>query len=186
MEIKDMLNNYGIIGIVSSYNSVLVNDKVSNLEIKNISNALKMVGLSLEVLNTLTSDLTLSEKFKIDLATKLDNDIIIIGNLSKNLLYKDIEYIKKLLIKLNSEYNKKIVVIDEDINVFINLVKCIYVIKNKSIVYSTINFYDDELYKYVKMPKIIEFVKYVNKNNRNLNEHLDIHELIKDIYRRLS
>lgn len=186
MEIKDMLNNYGIIGIVSSYNSILINDKVSNLEIKNISNALKMVGLSLEVLNTLTSDLTLSEKFKIDLATKLDNDIIIIGNLSKNLLYKDIEYIKKLLIKLNSEYNKKIVVIDEDINVFINLVKCIYVIKNKSIVYSTINLYDDELYKYVKMPKIIEFVKYVNSNNKNLNEHLDIHELIKDIYRRLS
>jgi len=186
MEIKDMLNNYGIIGIVSSYNSNIKDVKIKELEIKNISNALKMVGLSFEYLNVLTSELTLSEKFKIDLATKLDKDIIIIGNLSKNLIYKDIEFIKKLLIKLNSEYNKKIVIIDEDINVFINLVKCIYVIKNKSIIYSTTNFYDDELYKYVKMPKIIEFIKYVNKNNRNLNEHLDIHELIKDIYRRLS
>ena len=186
MEIKDMLKKFGIIGIVSSYNSNLKNDMVSNLEIKNINNALKMVGLTDECLNTLTSDLTLSEKFKIDLATKLDKDIIIIGNLSKSLLYKDIEYIKKLLIKLNNEYNKKIVVIDEDINVFINLVKCIYVIKNKDIIYSTNNFYDDELYKYVKMPKIIEFIKYVKEKNYEINEHLDIHELIKDIFRRLS
>ena len=58
--------------------------------------------------------------------------------------------------------------------------------QNKKIIYSTIDFYDNKLYEYVKMPKIIEFVKYVNSNEKKLDNHLDIHELIKDIYRSLS
>ena len=186
MEIKDMLENYGIIGIVSNYNSSLKDSKVKELNIKNISKALKMVSLDDSYLDKFTNELTCSEKFKIDLAMKLDKDIIIIGNLSKCLIYKDIEYIKKLLNKLNNDYHKKIIIIDEDINVFINLVKVICVMQNKKIIYSTIDFYDDKLYEYVKMPKIIDFVKYVNSNEKKLDNHLDIHELIKDIYRSLS
>ena len=40
-----MLNNYGIIGIVSSYNSNIKDVKIKELEIKNISNA-KIIMLS--------------------------------------------------------------------------------------------------------------------------------------------
>jgi hypothetical protein len=36
------------------------------------------------------------------------------------------------------------------------------------------------------MPKIIEFIKYVNKDKKVLNETTDIYELIKDIYRSVS
>lgn len=186
MEIKEMVKNNEIVGIVSNYGNTLKDVLVRELEIKNVSKALKMVGLDNTYLDKKVSELTLSESFKIDLATKIDKDIIIIGGLSKSLLYKDIEYIKKLLLKLNNDYHKKIVVIDEDVNVFINLVSHIYVMKDKKIMYGTKDFYDDELYKYVKMPKIIEFIKYVNKNNIKLEKHLDIHELIKDIYRRIS
>jgi len=186
MEIKELLNTYEIIGIVSNYQSSLPNVLVKDLNIKNINKALVMVELDESVLNKNVSDLTLSELFKVDLITKLDRDVIIIGNLSKNLIYKDIEFIKKLLLKLNNEYNKKIVIIDENINVFMNVVKYIYVMKNKEIIYSTNNFYDDELYRYVKMPKIVEFIKYVNKNEKRIDETLEIYELIKDIFRRLS
>lgn len=186
MELKELLNTYEIIGIVSNYQSSLPDILVSNLNIKNINKALLMVGLDESILSKKVSELTLSELFKVDLLTKLDKDIIIIGNLSKNLIYKDIEFIKKLLLKLSNEYNKKIVIIDEDIKVFMNLVKYIYVMKNKQIIYSTNNFFDDELYKYVKMPKIIEFIKYVNKDEKRVDETLEIYELIKDIFRRLS
>lgn len=181
-----MIKNNEIIGVVSAYHHTLKEGLVKDLKVKNIDKALIMVNLDSKVLHKKINELSLSELFKVDLLTKLDKDIIIVGGLSKNLIYKDIEYIKKLLLKLNKEYNKKIVVIDEDISVFMNLVKCIYVIKNKKIVYSTDNFFDDKLYEQVNMPKIIEFIKYVNKDNKRIDETLEIHELIKDIFRRLS
>ena len=181
-----MLNNKDIIGVVSNYQNSLENVLVKDLKVKNISKALIMVGLNDTYLNKKINDLTISEQFKIDLLTKLDKDIIIIGNLSKDLIYKDIEYIKKLLLKLSNNYHKKIVIIDEDISVFINLVKHIYVLRNREILYDTEDLYDDELYKYVRMPKIIEFIKYVNKDEIRIDSHLDVHELIKDIFRRVS
>lgn len=186
MEIKNILKNDKIIGVIGNYQSTLQSCFIKDLNIKNISKALIMVGLDDTFINKRFEELTLSEQFKIDLATKLNKDIIIIGNLSKNLIYKDIEYIKKLLLKLCNEYHKKIIVIDEDVNIFFNLVKHIYVLKDKKIVYDTNDFFDDNLYKYVKMPKIIDFIKYVNKDEIRINNNLEIYELIKDIFRRVS
>lgn len=183
---KERIEKYGIIGVVSNYSPVISNVKISELNIRNIDNALKMVGLDNDVKNKLYSELSLSEQFKVDLMTKLNKDIIIIGNMSKCLIYKDMEFIKKLLIKLNNDYHKKIVVIDEDVNVFFDLVKYICVINNKEIIYETTDFFDDKLYKYCKIPKIIEFIKYVNKDGKKLNNNILVYELIKDMYRSLS
>ena len=55
----------------------------------------------------------------------------------------------------------------------------IFIAPNKEIVYSTDNFFDDKLYEYVSIPKIIEFIKYVNKDNKRIDETLEIYELIK-------
>ena len=187
MEIKDILNNYGVIGVISNYQNNLNKDKmVIELNINNLNNALKMVGLNDTFINKKVKDLSLSEQTKLDLATKLTNDIIIIGNLANTLNYKDLDFIKKLLLKLNKEYNKKIVVIDNKVDVFFNLTKRIIVLQNKTILYETEDYFDDNLYKYVKMPKIIEFIKYVNKDNKKLDNNIDIYELIKDIYRSVS
>jgi len=187
MEIKDIGKNMGIIGIISSYKSSLnISGTVSNLNIKDINNALKIVGLDEAYVTKKMTELTNSELFKVELATKLDNDIIVIGDMYSSLNYKDREFIKKLLIKLYSEYRKKIVVIDNNVESFINLTSNLFVIKNKKIIYETKNLYDDELYKYVRMPKIIEFIKYVNKDKKILSENTDIYELIKDIYRVVS
>ncbi len=183
---KDIIKKYEIIGIVSNYKISLDNSlKVKDLDIKNLPQALKMVGLTEDCIDKFINDLTLSELFKVDLATKLNKDIIVIGGLSNYLNYKDQEYIKKILTKLNQDYHKYIIVIDENVKVFINLVKRIYVLDNKNIVYETSDFYDLELYKYTKMPKIIEFINYVNQNNK-INKTLDIYELIKDIFRSVS
>ena len=163
---KDIIKKYEIIGIVSNYKISLDNSlKVKELDIKNLPQALKMVGLTEDYIDKSINDLTLSELFKVDLATKLNKDIIVIGGLSNYLNYKDQEYIKKILTKLNQDYHKYIIVIDEN--------------------YETSDFYDLELYKYTKMPKIIEFINYVNQNNK-INKTLDIYELIKDIFRSVS
>lgn len=184
MEIKDIVKNSEIVGIISNYKSnIKIDGKVKDLNIYNIDKALKIVGLEESIKDMNLEDLTLSELWKVELAKKLNDKIIIVGNLSKCLNYKDLEYIKKLLLKLNSSYNKKIIIIDNNVKVFFNLVNEIIVIKNHQIVFKTKDFYDEELYKYTKMPKIIEFIKYVNKNKKRLNNTLDIYELIKDIYR---
>ncbi len=187
MEIKDLVNNHGIIGVVSSYQHKLnLNDTVLELNINNLENNLKEVGLSNNIINTKLKDLSMNDLTKLDLASKLNKDIIIIGNLSNTLNSKELDTIKKLLIKLNKEDNKKIVVIDNNINTFFNLTKKIIVMQNKSILYETEDYYDDNLYKYVKCPKIIEFIKYVNKNGKKLENNIEIYELIKDIYRSVS
>ena len=187
MEIKDLVNEYGIIGIVSNYqNKLKDDDMVIELNIKNLNDTLKLVGLDENIMHTKVKDLSLSEKVKIDLATKINNDVIIIGNLANSLNYKDLNNIKQLLINLNMDYQKKIVVIDSDIKTFFNLTKKIIIMQNKTIIYETEDFFDDNLYKYVKCPKIIEFIKYVNKDGKKLENNTDIYELIKDIYRSVT
>lgn len=187
MELRDVLKDCGLIGVISSYKSSLeIKGTVRDLNIKNIGNALKMVGLDELFLDKNLSELTISELWKLELATKLNNEIIIVGNMSSSINYKDQEYIKKLLLKLNNDYNKKIVIIDNNVKIFFNLVKKIFVVKNKKIIYETDDFYDENLYKYTKCPKIIEFINYANKSQNRLIKTVDIYELIKDIYRSVS
>lgn len=187
MEIKNILKDNSIVGIVSKYKSnVKFSGKVSDLDVKNISKALKIVGLDDTYLDSDINDLTISELWKVELLTKLDKEVIIIGNMYDSLIHKDREYMKKLFVKLSNNYNKKIVIIDNNINSFINLVKKIVIMKGKNIVYETKDFFDLKLYEYVKVPKIVEFITYVNKNDIRVDKTLEIYELIKDIYRRVS
>ena len=187
MELKEIVKKYQIIGVVSNYQSTLdMSKKIVDLNIKNIDAALKMVGLTTDFKDKQLADLTLSELWRVELATKLHNEIIIIGNLFNSLNHKDLQYIHQLFHKLSSEYQKQIVIIDNHIEVFMGIVKRIVVIQDKKVVYETSDFYDAELYKYVRMPKIIEFIKYVNEDGEKLNQTIDIYELIKDIYRVVS
>ena len=172
MEIRKLLNESGIIGVISTYQSKLT--KFKTLADLNIPDDKKY------------EDLTISELWKIELITKLREKVIIVGNLSLSLNNQDIEYMQKLFKKLNHDFHKQIIIIDNDVKAFFNLAKTIIVIRNHEIVYKTNDFYDDDLYKYTKMPKIIEFVKFVNQDKKRINKTTDIHELIKDIYRSVS
>lgn len=187
MEIKELLKNYKVIGVIGNYQSTLkLNGKVRDILVKDINKALKMVNLEEKYADFLLKDLSISELWKVDLISKLDNEIIIIGNLSNSLIYKDLELMKKLFIKLSNEYNKQIVVIDNNLNSFFNLTNKIFVLDNKKIVYNTLDFFDNKLYEYVNIPKIVDFINYVNDKGININKTVDIYELIKDIYRSVS
>ena len=187
MELKSILDKYGLIGVISTFKSTLnMESTVRELNINNLSKALKMVGLTDDVIDKKLSDLTMSEVWKVELASKLQKEMIIVGNMSTSLNAKEIDYMQKLFLKLNNNYHKKIVVIDNSMEVFINFVKKVYVIKNKEIVYNTEDFFDKRLYDYTNMPKIVEFINYVNQDGKVLNNNTDIYELIKDIYRSAS
>jgi len=103
-----------------------------------------------------------------------------------SLIYKDREYMKKLFIKLSNDYHKKIVIIDNNVNSFINVANKIVVIKDKDIIFETSDLFDEKLYEYVMMPKMVEFITYVNKDKIRVDKTLEIYELLKDIYRRVS
>ena len=187
MELKNILKDTNLIGIISKYKSNLkLSGNICDLEIKNISKALKIVGLDDTYLDKNINDLTISELWKIELLTKLDKDVIIVGNMYDSLIHKDREYMKKLFIKLSNKYHKKIVIIDNNIISFFNLVKKIIVIKNKEVVYETNDFFDLSLYEHINMPKIVDFILYVNKKGTKINNTIEIYELIKDIYRSVS
>ena len=101
MEIKEIIDKENLIGVVSNYQSnINMSGRVIDLNIRNIEKALVMVGLNESFIEKELNTLSLSELWKVELATKLDKEYIIVGNLSKNLIYKDIDYMKKLLIKL--------------------------------------------------------------------------------------
>lgn len=187
MEIEELVNKYGIIGVIGNYQSTLKKiGKVKDLPVKDIVKSLKMVDLDDSYLNYDLKDLTMSEFLKIELITKLEDDLIIIGNIYNTLTCKDREYIKKLLLKLSNDYNKKVVVIDNNVKTFFNLVKEIVILDNKKVIYETNDYYDESLYKYTNKPEIVDFINYVNDNNYKLNKTTDIYELIKDIYRSVS
>ena len=187
MEIKDILEENNIIGVIGNYESTFdVKGKVKDLDIKNIDKALIMVNLDEDIINSNIKDLTISELWKVELMSKLEDDLIIIGNMYNSLIYKDIEYMKKLFIKLCNDYNKKIIIIDSNLKAFFNLTKTIVFTDNKEIVYKTNDYYDNKLFNYIDKPNIISFVEYVNRNEKVLNETTDIYELIKDIYRGVS
>lgn len=187
MELKKVLAKYNIVGVISNYKFNLDENKlVSEVIKRKIDQALKIVGLDNSIKNKYVKELSEAEKFKIDLISKVNKEVIIIGNLSNMLNYKERNNIKKILLKISKSYNKKIIIIDNDINSIMDIIEYYFVLKNNKLVYKTRNVYDDELYKYTTMPPIISFVKEANKKGANLKEYTNIHELLKAIYRSVS
>lgn len=183
MELKNLVEGRDIVGIIGSYKPDFNEIYVKDVNIPKKEQAFLMVELTLSVKDRSIQELSDAEKLKLDLARQLNNDIIIVGGLSSALNQKDLDYIKKLLLKLQEKENKKIIIIDNKVDTFFFLTKNIVVFKNNEIVYETSNYFDMKLYNYTRMPKIIEFINYVNKDKKVLNENIDILELIKDIYR---
>ena len=68
------------------------------------------------------------------------------------------------------------------------LVDKLYVINKGKLVLSGGKeiYYDNKLYKYVEMPKIIEFTKYAQESGHSILEYTDIKELIKELYRNVK
>ena len=149
--------------------------------------ALKLVELNDSYLRRSFVTLSTTEIKRIQLALILFyNPLVYVFDYhEKGFNYKDIEYLKKVLKKLKSNYNKNIIIVSDNISYFLDTLDE-YIIFNKGKVVVTgdkKDLYNEDLYKYIKCPKIISFIKMVKDKDINLSNYLDINELIKGIYR---
>ena len=179
MELSSLNGN--IIGVINYDIKESYNGLVKDIVIKKTEQALKMVGLTEEVLDKNFEDLSFRDKNRVILASKLQEKIIILNNFSRGLTKKDIEFFKGLFKKV-AKYDRKIILIDKNGELFINLVDNIYVFNNEEV----LNFkslYDNDLVNWIQLPKIVEFTRKTLENGVKINEYKEIDELLKAIYR---
>jgi len=172
-EISEVLKNYNIKG--------------KEVE-KRILDSLKIVGLNERYLSRNPNELSFVEKKKVKLACLMsyNPEVLILNDFEKGLSFKERDYFKKLFIKLKTKFNKTIILLSRKLDFVMDLVDKVYVINKGKVVLEGNKdiFYDDKLYKYVDMPKIVEFTKYVELQGYKINEYTDFKELIKELYRR--
>lgn len=158
----------------------------NNNDQNKVLKALQLVGLSRDILEVSYHDLSLGEKNLLQivqgLLSKEENLILI--NVHKGLNYRLIENLKRVLKKI-TEYNKRVIVITNDIEFLFNLTKKVIAIKNNKIIkkFYPVNWFDDEIYSYVPKSEIIKFTEYSRKQNIKIENALETKELLKAIYR---
>ena len=174
-EIKQTMKNYGY--------------KASNVT-KHIVDSLKIVGIGEEYLDRDPNTLSYTEKKKIMLASAMSYNpsVLVLEDFDKGLLFKEREYFRKLFLKLKNKFNKTIILITKDLTAMFDLVDKMHVIHKGKLVISGGKeiFYDNKLYKYVEMPKIVEFTKYAQECGHSILEYTDRKELIKELYRNVK
>ena len=174
-EIKQTMKNYGY--------------KASNVT-KHIVDSLKIVGIGEEYLDRDPNTLSFTEKKKVMLASAMSYNpsVLVLEDFDKGLLFKEREYFRKLFLKLKNKFNKTIILITKDLTAMFDLVDKMHVIHKGKLVISGGKeiFYDNKLYKYVEMPKIVEFTKYAQECGHSILEYTDIKELIKELYRNVK
>ena len=171
-EIKNVIKNY-------SYRTVNVS--------QHILDSMRFVGLGEEYLSRDPNSLSFTEKKKLNLALVLayNPEVIVLDRFDIGLINRECEYFKKLFLKLKNKLNKTIILLNPRVEFMFSLVDKAYVINKGKLVYSSDSniFYDDKFYKYVEMPKIVEFTNYANSLEHNILEYTDLKELIKELYR---
>ena len=174
-EIKQTMKNFGY--------------KASNVT-KHVVDSLKIVGISEDYLDRDPNTLSYTEKKKLKLASAMsyNHSVLVLEDFDKGLLFKEREYFRKLFLKLKNKFNKTIILITKDLTAMFDLVDKMHVINKGKLVISGGKeiFYDNKLYKYVEMPKIVEFTKYAQECGHNILEYTDIKELIKELYRNVQ
>ena len=168
--------------------SYMVNYKYKcNNVVKHIMDSLRMVDLNDSYLDRDPNKLSFVESKKVELACILsyNPEVLILCDFEKGLNVKERDYFKKLFLKLKNSFNKTIILISSDLTFMFNLVDRVFLLSRGKLVIDGDKdiFYDNRLYKYIDMPKIVEFTKYANSLGHNILEYTDFKELIKEIYR---
>ena len=87
------------------------------------------------------------------------------------------------MFKRVTKYNKKVVLIDKNTEIFLNCVERIYVLEQDVLKYETVDIFDKILELYVDLPKIVDFANRCEKVGVRLDHYTELDELMKAIYR---
>ena len=157
---------------------------------KKINDSLKIVGLNTNYLNRNVNRLSSSEKILIILAISLlsNPDIIILINLFKYLDKTNEKDLIMLLEKIKDQYNKTIILVNDDSEILYKYTKYLIIKKNSLFIEDE----TDKLFQRVdflhknniKVPEIIELTHLIKKKKRiKLEYHKDVRDILKDIYK---
>ncbi len=157
---------------------------------EHVKNSLKIVGLSFSLLEREIDTLSFTEKKKVSLAATLSFNpkMIILDDFDYGFTAREQEYFKKLFLKLKNKFHKTILIFNGRIPFLFQLVDNVYVIHKGEVKIRGDRqvFYDYNLYRYIDMPQIVSFTKYVLESGYEINQYTDIKELIKELYRRIK
>ena len=179
---KNLFKNYNIIS------DKVFKDEISVRDFLDFSNkyqkALKMVLLDDEILDVKLCCLSRRDRIKVRLAFYLLKGYkeLIIKDMFTKLIYSEQQYFKRLLRNLVNKQDMGIILIESDMDFLCEFVKEVIIYDGKN--YKVIDdFYDDELYKYVMMPKSVELIKYLESCGHKIDHEITFNETLKAIYR---
>ncbi len=159
----------------------------TDMIVKHVVQSLKIVGLDETFLDRDPNELSRVEKKKVELASVIsyNPEVIILDNFEKGLNYREREYFRKLFLKLKNKFDKTIIIVTNDVSFLFDIVDKVHVINKGKLVLSEGKsiFFNSNLYKFTKVPKIIEFTKCAEYQAHDIKKCTDIKELIKELYR---
>lgn len=157
---------------------------------KKINDSLKIVGLNDSYLNRNINSLSSSEKVLIILAISLlsNPEIIILNNLFKYLDKVNERRLVILLEKIKEQYNKTIILINDDSEILYKYTSNLIIKKNNLFIEDETNKLFqrvDFLHKNnIKVPEIVELTHLIKKKKKiKLEYHKDVRDILKDIYK---
>ena len=153
----------------------------------NLLEILESINLDESYLNKNPNKLSTSEQKKVMLASIIscNPEVIVLDDFGKGLNKNSKLEIKKILKSLD----KTIIIITNDLEFLNNYVDRVYLVIDKRIILDTSGknlLFEDELYEYVDMPEIIDFIQHTHREGHSLKKYDDIKELMKEIYREIK
>ena len=150
--------------------------------------ALNLVKLKSSLFNIKVSSLTKLEMKKVCLAKAFlsNSKVIILEYFFEELIYSEREYFKRLFNNLINKENKQIIVITNDMDIVCESVRDFYLFTEGENFRLIDNFYDNSIYKYVKMPKTVSLVRELENKGIRLLHDYTFNEVLKGIYRGVS
>jgi len=162
--------------------------KNSNASLEKILKSLQIVKLKSSLADVYVSNLTRSEYKRLQLALVLllQSKIIVCEYFFEDFIYSEKEYFKRFFRNLINKQGMYIILIERDMNFVCETVKQFYLFTKKGKVKLITDFYDEEIYQYVKMPFTVELVKYFQECGHEVDHDITFNETLKAIFRGAS
>lgn len=159
---------------------------IPSFQAQRFYDACKMVLLDFSVFHKNLKDLSYTEMKKLRFVEALmyHSETIVFENFFRSFYGRDINYYRKLILKM-TKYGKSILFITDEITDLFGLVKQFVLFSENK--YEWIDdFYDERIYRYVAKPKIVSYVQYLNQRNISMEPYIEPKEVLKAIYRSVN
>lgn len=149
------------------------------------SSSLKMVMLNDSYLNKTSSECSISELKKINLAKALieNKDYIVLNYFEKELNYQEKKYFERLWKRLVNDFHKTIIIFTNDLTSTWNITKELIIVDKYKVINTIPKDKYIEFIDNLNKPEIIKFIELIKKKGIEIESYKEVNELLKAIYR---